>query len=417
MSFEEVSEWIADHQEAMVELQRELTARPALGPENGGAGEWEKARFLEDHLRRHGFETAEHFDCPDPRVPEGTRPNFLVTLPGKQDEPRAWVLTHLDVVPPGEKDADGSWRGWDSDPFALRRVGDVLVGRGVSDDQQAVVSSIFAARALRENGLTPAHTVKLVFVADEETGSNCGFLHILRAHAGIFSREDSILVPDWGEEDSSVIEVAEKSVLWLQFRVRGKQAHGSRPDLAVNTARAAAWLTYMLDEGLKAGFNRVDHLYDVPRSTFEPTMHQANVANVNTIPGEDVFCFDCRVLPQYGLDSVLAFANAQCRRADGLHGTTTEVSVRNRQDAPPPTPPDSAAVRKLKAAIQRVYGVEPRTTGIGGMTLASPLRERGLPAAVWMTCNQTGHQVNETCHIAHMVGDARVFAHVYLDES
>ena len=38
MSFEEVSKWIADHREGMVELQRELTARPALGPENGGAG-------------------------------------------------------------------------------------------------------------------------------------------------------------------------------------------------------------------------------------------------------------------------------------------------------------------------------------------------------------------------------------------
>lgn len=328
-----------------------------------------------------------------------------------------WVLAHLDVVPPGEKGADGSWKGWDSDPFVVRRIGDILVGRGVSDDQQAIVSAIFATRALSENGLEPAHTVKLLFVADEETGSRCGLVHVLRAHGSIFSAQDSILVPDWGKEDASLIEVAEKSVLWLECRIKGKQAHASRPDLGINTARAAAWLTYMLDEGLKASFSKVDHLYDVPRSTFEPTMRRANVPNINTIPAEDVFCFDCRVLPHYSLDSVMAFVHAQCRRADGLHGTTTEVAVRNRQDAPPPTPADSPAVRKLRTAIHKVYGVEPSTTGIGGMTLASPLRERGLPAAVWMTCAPTGHQVNESCHIGHMVGDARVFAHVYLDGS
>jgi succinyl-diaminopimelate desuccinylase len=415
MSFDRVKAWIEARAEEMVELQQELTSRPAIGPENGGDGEWEKARFLEDYLRRHGLQEVRHYDCPDERVSEGTRPNMAVTVPGRREGPRLWVLTHLDVVPPGEQLPDGSWKGWDSDPFTVRRVGDMIVGRGVSDNQQALVSSVFAARALVENELKPANPVGLLFASDEETGSRYGLFHVLGEHGQEFSREDGVIVPDWGQPDGAAIEIAEKSVLWLDFRITGHQAHGSRPDLGVNAFRAGAWLVQMLDEGLKEAFDKVDHLYDVPASSFEPTAHKATVPNVNTIPPEDAFCFDCRVLPHYGLDAVLAFVNAQCRRVDGMFGTETEATVRNRQDAPPSTSPNAPVVELLAEAIRTVRDVEPTTVGIGGMTVAAPFREKGFPAAVWMTSTQTAHQVNEVCQIGDMVADAQVFACAFLN--
>jgi succinyl-diaminopimelate desuccinylase len=377
MDFGTVSEWLEGCREEMVDLQRELTARPAIGPDNDG--------------------------------------NFTVTLPGDAEEPHIWVLTHMDIVPPGERGPDGSWKGWDSDPFKLQRAGDLIVGRGVSDNHQSIVSSVFAARALLENGIRPPHTVKLLFVSDEETGSHCGLMHLLDQHASMFAPEDAILVPDGGNEDGSMIEIAEKSVLWLEFRLQGRQAHGSRPDLGVNACRAAAWLIRELDEGLRQRFDKSDHLFDLSRSTFEPTLRRANVPNINTIPAEDVFCFDCRVLPAYSLDSVLAFVEAQCRRADGLHGTTTQMTIRNRADAPPPTLADAAPVRLLEPAIREVYGVEPKTMGIGGLTVASPFRAKGFQAAVWMTSRGVAHQVNESCSIDSLVGDARVLAHVSMN--
>jgi len=416
MDFEKVHDWISAHAEQMVELQAELTSRPAIAPENGGKGEWEKARFLEGWLREHGLDRITHYDFADERVPEGTRPNLVVELPGGRDKPCVWVCTHMDVVPPGQQNADGSWEGWESDPFTLRRAGDMIVGRGVADDQQALVSSAFAALALVETGLRPAHTVRLAFVSDEETGNRYGLGGLLHEHGRMFTPEDVIIVPDGGNEDGSMIEVAEKSVLWLEFRVVGKQSHGSRPDVGINAFRAAAWLVNQLDEGFKLHFDKVDHLYEPPASTFEPTLHKANVPNVNTIPGEDVFCFDCRVLPAYGLDSVLDFVRAQCRRADGRFGTTTELTVRHRSDAAPATSPDHTVVRALESAIKEVTGVDPKPMGIGGMTFASLFRARGLPAAVWMTTSGTAHQANEVCSVAHMVSDASVFAHVYMND-
>jgi len=416
MDLENVGRWIADQEDAMVALQSELTARPALGPENDGDGEWEKARFLENYMRERGLNQIDHYDAPDARVPEGTRPNFVLTVPGRNEEPCVWVLTHLDVVPPGDRMPDGTWRGWESDPYTVRRAGHLIVGRGVVDDQQPMVSSIFALLALAEFGVKPAHTVKLLFVSDEETNSEYGLRYVLRHHRGMFSAEDAIIVPDAGNESGTMIEVAEKSLLWLEFRVRGRQGHASQPDASVNAFRAASQLVGLLDKGLHERFDRVDHLFQPTRSTFEPTLHKANVPNVNTIPAEDVFCFDCRVLPTYDLDSVYDFVLARCRQIDARLGTTTEVHMRARQDAPPATPPDAPVVKLLTPAVKDVYNVTPQTMGIGGQTVASPFREQGLPAAVWMTTMPSAHQANEVCAIAHMVGDSQVFARVFRTE-
>ena len=243
-----------------------------------------------------------------------------------------------------------------------------------------------------------------------------GCRYVLHEHRELFSEKDIIIAPDGGNPDGTMIEVAEKSIIWLEFRVRGKQAHGSRPDLGVNAFRAASTLVSRLDERLHRRFNETDRLFEPPVSTFEPTLHAANVPNVNTIPGEDIFCFDCRVLPRYDLQELIHYVEAECRSLDGHFGTETDVVVRNRFPAAPGTSPTSTVVRLLEPAINAVYGVQPRTMGIGGQTVAAFFRNEGLPAAVWMTASETAHQVNESCSVANMVGDARVFAHVYLSE-
>jgi len=416
MGFEEVSDWIEQRADEMVRLQAELTRRPALGPQNGGEGEWEKARYLENYLTERGFSPLAHYDAPDDRVAEGTRPNLALELPGAAERPRIWVMTHLDVVPAGERAPDGTWKGWDSDPFTVRREGDKLYGRGVEDNQQAIVASIFAARALKELRIQPPRTVVLLMVSDEETGSNCGLKYVLNEYPNLFSPDDIIIVPDGGNRDGSMIEIAEKSMLWLRFSVQGRQAHGSMPHLAINAFRAASHLVCRLDEGLKARFEGHESLYDPPSSTFEPTLHEANVPNINTIPGEECFCFDCRVLPEFGLDEVLNYVRDECARLDRQFGTRTTLSVQQRLDAPPPTAADAPVVSMIRSAVARVYGVEGKPRGIGGGTVAAFFREKGLPAAVWSRCNHTAHQANEYCRISNMTGDAKVFADIFLGD-
>jgi succinyl-diaminopimelate desuccinylase len=54
--------------------------------------------------------------------------------------------------------------------------------------------------------------------------------------------------------------------------------------------------------------------------------------------------------------------------------------------------------------------------GIGGGTVAALFRKKGFPAAVWSHCNHTAHQANEHCRISDIVGDAAVFANIFLQQ-
>ena len=69
--------------------------------------------------------------------------------------------------------------------------------------------------------------------------------------------DDLIVVPDAGNEEGTMIEVAEKSMLWIRFILKGKQCHESTPGKGKNSLFGAASLIVALDQ-LKARFNLSD---------------------------------------------------------------------------------------------------------------------------------------------------------------
>jgi succinyl-diaminopimelate desuccinylase len=406
-NFRLIFERIGAYRQEMTDLQRELVSRNAVGPDQGGPGEGEKAAFLTDLLRSWGLQV-DDFPAPDARVAGGRRPNLVARLPGARPE-KVWVLSHLDVVPPG---AAGLWH---SDPFTLRVDGDRLYGRGTEDNHHGIVTSLMAVKAFLDLKLRPGRSVALALVSDEETGSLKGLGHLIKAQRQLFSEQDLIIVPDAGSPDSTLIEVAEKSILWLKLTLTGKQGHASRPGHANNTLRACAHVIVAL-EALRAEFPRQNPLFRPPESTFEPTRKDANVPNINTIPGRDVFYLDCRVLPDYDLAGVKARITEIAREAAGRFGVSLTVEPVQELPSAPPTDPEAPVVQALKKAIREVYGREAAPRGIGGGTVAAFFRQAGLPAAVWMTVSDTAHQPNEFCLLSNLLGDARVLAHVFLGE-
>jgi succinyl-diaminopimelate desuccinylase len=399
---------VEEKRSQIIEMQRDLTAVPALAPQNGGTGEWEKSQVLTRWLSKLGLGTCESIPVPDPRVPRGERPNLLLTLPGRAADRSFWIMSHLDIVPPGEATL------WESDPYALVVKGDRLIGRGVEDNQQGLVSSVIAALCVKEAGLLPSRTVKLLFVADEETGSEFGIQALVKK-PGLFNRQDEALVPDGGSADGTQIEIAEKSILWLRFRVRGKQCHASTPQKGINAFEAGSHLVVRLG-ALAERFPSRDQLFDPPLSTFTPTKKEANVPNINTLPGEDVFHLDCRVLPRENLDEVMSEIRSIC---DGIQRDfAVGVDIQQVQRASsPPTSADSPIVSSLKRSIRDVYGVEGRTVGIGGGTVGAFLRKEGIPTVVWGKIEEAAHQPNEYCLLGNLMGDALVMAQLMLGES
>lgn len=394
---------INGYRDAMIALEAELVRRPAMGPENGGDGEFERAEFLVDYLKKQGFAEPQVYKVPDKRVSAGYRPNVAVKIPGKNKAKTLWFMAHIDVVPAGDLGM------WNSDPFEMKIEGDKLIGRGVEDNQQGLVSALFAMKAFIDLDVTPPVNLGLLLVADEETGSTYGIGAVVKMFPDIFGPNDEFLVPDAGVSDATMVEVAEKSILWLKVTTKGKQCHASTPDQGINAFRAASKLVTMLD-GLHAKFDEKDPVFDPPISTFEPTKKEANVENVNTIPGVDVFFLDCRVLPGTRLDEVKAAVRRMADQVESDFGVSVELEAVQREDAAPPTSVDARIVQVLMDGVREVYKVEPKAQGIGGGTVAAFLRRHGYAAVVWSRMDDLAHQPNEYCLISNMVNDARVMA-------
>ncbi|MBW2117849.1 MAG: M20 family metallo-hydrolase [Deltaproteobacteria bacterium] len=404
-----VFESIDGLRDEVIKLERELTSRVALGPENGGSGEHEKAAFIKGLLMELNPDVIEEIKAPDERAQDGYRPNLIASWGSSRTEPTVWVLSHSDIVPPGDMGL------WENDPYQVKVDGDRVIGRGVEDNQHGFVSPYLALKAVLESGRKLKMPVGLAVVADEETGSDYGLSYLLKLHGDLFKEQDLIIVPDGGNEEGTMIEVAEKSMLWIKFTVTGKQCHASTPDKGKNSLFGAAKLIVALEK-LKEKFNIADELFKPPLSTFEPTKMEANVPNINTIPGRNVFYVDCRVLTKYAVDEILDAAKEIAAGIGTELGLQIDVEPVYRQDATRPTSSDAPVVKALAGAIMRVTGKEAKPMGIGGGTVAAFFRRAGLNAAVWCTVSDTAHQPNEYCLISNILTDAKIFACLYLHE-
>lgn len=366
-----------------------------------------KALYLEGLLRELGVTDILRIDAPDPRVPDGVRPNVVARIPGASPR-RLWILGHMDVVPPGELSY------WKTDPWKVVVDGDKIRGRGVEDNQQAIVCGLLIAQELKAQGITPDLSLGLIFVSDEETSSRYGIHYILKTHADLFGPDDFVVVPITAWPDGSSIEISEKGQLWMRVEVLGHQCHASRPQEGRNSLVAAADMILHVRD-LESIYAQVDPLFQPPCCTFVPTRHEENVPNINSLPGKDVFYIDCRILPGISHDDVLASAREIMEAVAERHGVTVDITTVTNAPASPATPPDSEVVLRLSAGIREIYGIEPHCDGSGGGTVAVGFRDMGIPAAVWASVVPTYHLANEYSLISRTIGDAQVLARMLFD--
>ncbi|MCX6651682.1 MAG: M20 family metallo-hydrolase [Methanomassiliicoccales archaeon] len=402
-SLEQLLSNVGSHREEMVGALSDMIRIPAIGPENGGSGELERARFLRDILEHSKFDDVEMYDALDERVRLRLRPNIVARRRGKTDQ-TIWIVAHMDTVPPGDLNV------WNTPPFSPRLVDGKLYGLGTEDNGQALIAGLFAAEALMNMDVELERGIGMVLVADEEAGNEKGIKFLLQE--GVFKKGDIMFVPDHGTPRGDEVEIAEKHILWLKFTVTGKQVHASRPDLGINAMRMGSELIVFLQDFLQRKYSERDALFTPDRCTFEPTKRLQTVGNVNTIPGEDVFYFDCRILPRYDVDTVISDITAVIGIFEQKTGTQIKVEPVQLTRSGPPSDIEGEGMKALKWAVQKVRGVEPKPVGIGGGTCANFFRLAGMDAYVWQTIEELAHQPNEYCVIDNMVSDAKVFATV-----
>ena len=409
LSFENLASRIDQLKGYILDLQKNMTKRVAIAPPEGD-GEFEKAAYLEEQLRGLKFDEVQRFEVPDDRVSKKVRPSLMAKYYGIDKSRTLWLLTHMDVVPAGDLTA------WKTPPFEIveDKDGDTIYGRGVEDNQQAIAAAFALAKALMEAKERPPVNLGVMILADEEVGSTYGLNYLLEHNRDIFGPNDLCIVQDMGDPLGCEVEVAEKSVYWAKFTTLGKQCHSSMPDDGVNANVAAMDLLLRLYKKLAERFPKKDELFNPAASTFVPTKREANVPNVNSVPGKDVSYLDCRLLPCYQFSDLEQVIKQEIAAVEKEYSVQIQLEWANAASSKA-TDPKHPLVQNYIRAVEKVHKTKTKVIGVGGGTFAAEVRNLGLPAVVSGRTYNNPHNPNEKASLQWMLDDAKVALDVLLN--
>ena len=399
MSLDKILKQIDDSKDDIIKDLMDMIRIPAIGPANGGIGEGRRADFLMSILK--GFDDIERIDVDDTDYPGVKRPSILALKRGKRNG-TVWIIAHIDTVLPGNLQ---DWKK--CPPYEPIYEDGKVYGLGAEDNGQAVIASIYASRFF-ENGTLNGRSIGIALVSDEETTSEMGIGYLVRN--GYFTEDDVILVPDWGSPGSSMVDVAEKHLLWVKVSVKGKQTHGSTPNKGLNAYRIGARFLTELVGGLEKRYSKENMLFKPLVSTFEPTKCSPTVGNVNTIPGYYEFWMDCRIIPDYDPNEILEYMRSFALSFSEETGAIITVNKEQLTISGQASSTDTEEYRLFRDSIREVTGIDVQAAGIGGGTCANFFRLKGLNAYVWESEGGSLHQPNEFVRIDNIITDAKVYA-------
>jgi acetylornithine deacetylase len=173
------------------------------------------------------------------------RPNVVGIWPAGGSGGRSLVLnSHVDVVSPEPVSH------WSYDPWGAQIVGDRMYGRGACDMKSGVSAMVYAVRAIQATGIRLKGDVILQSVIEEECTGNGALACLERGFTG-----DGCLIP---EPSYGKALVAQVGVLWGRIKVRGRAAHVSGANRAINAIEKTYVLIQAMRE-LEAQLNRQKH--------------------------------------------------------------------------------------------------------------------------------------------------------------
>lgn len=349
---------------------------------------------------RAGVAPAPHLLSPD-------RFQVLATTPG--DGGLHLLLNgHMDVVPAEASEL------WTSPPFAPRRDGDRLHGRGAADMKSGFAVGTLALRALRDVAPNAFASRRLGFLAvvEEECTGN-GTLRSIVEH-GVTAPEVVLLEPT----DLDLL-VGGVGVLWTTVRIVSAAGHAYAAEAATN----AVDLGMRLVDGLRRWSATVAR--DEPEPSVAPGQNPYAV-NLGKLQAGDwtssapvTATFDLRI----GFPRGWSPAEAE-RKVRAAIAAIAEAE--NFPVAPEVTLTgfrargyliDSTAplVRDLAAAHMDAHGVTPKTYSLGSTTDARVyLNDFGIPAVCFGAVGHRLHGVDEYVELPSIVAAARTLARFLL---
>ena len=347
------------------------------------------------------------------------------------------VLVHLDVVPAGE--------GWQHSPFKARLIDGKLYARGAADNKGPAIASLYAMKALLDEGYEPPCRIRLIIGLNEESGFGCmehykaveeipvaGFVPdaafpAVYAEKGILGvtyqmkrqkldQRIQLISMQGGEATNMVPQVCRytfqiDSDKRIDFEVEGKAAHASRPELGDNAivnalhkiiAEYPNWQDPLADL-TKKYFN--NHIYgeDFGLACSDDSGNLTlNVGKIAVNESEVTLAIDIRYpVTKSGTDILEKLDNklAEFDFVRKLHTDSLPLNLGK----------DSQLVTTVMNVYNQAMGSDEQAVAMGGGTYARAIPNVLAFGARFPDTPDVMHQVNEYVELNHLYAASYIY--------
>ncbi len=322
------------------EITQLLSELIKIDTTNPPGNETSAAKFLAKYLEDEGLKCEVVESAPG-------RGSVITRIRGKGNGSSLLLLSHLDVVPANPRE-------WSVPPFSGLVKDGFVWGRGSLDCKSLVAIEAVVMKLLKKEGFIPKGDVIFAATADEEKGGKYGVGWLVKNYPEkiradyVINEGGGFSIPVDGKQIFTV-QTAEKGVMWLKIKAKGRPGHGSIPGAADNAVlrmakvaeilgsyrskvrvvpavkqmieglareRGIMWRAFskllinpkladsVLDRIAKDEPATAEFLRAMLRNTIAPTIIRGGVKE-NIIPSECEAVFDCRILPGETKDSLL----------------------------------------------------------------------------------------------------------------
>jgi len=395
----------------LCQLLQDLVRIPTINPP--GARYSEMVDFLADLSATLGLEVEKH---------QVEVADAVQVVPHANDYPRFNLITkwdvgakktihfnsHYDVVPAGD--------GWSRSPFEPWIDGDWLYGRGSDDMKDSIAATLFAIRALKENGLSPTHNIECSFTCDEEIGGDLGTGQIVKK--GLINADYMVNCEGGSKQE---IGCGHNGIVWGKVVIHGKPAHGSRPHSGINAFEKMAELVQLMKEKLSAQLVEPDRVFVTPsQAKRKPTINLGGVfhgptsGKVNTVPDQACFSFDRRVTPNENIKVVSAEIQALIKEAND---TIPDLKAKLKLDlaiSPCHIPVNNSFLKSFQKIVRQNIGEATSFQTTSGFTDLHFLVENGNPGLGYGPWGQNAHGIDERVSISSLIQTTKIYADLML---
>lgn len=350
---------------AVLQLTRDLIARPSVTPDDQGCQDLLAAR-----LRAAGFtcETLAYGDVKNLWARRGDAGPLLV------------FAGHTDVVPTGPVER------WDSPPFAPTERDGNLYGRGAADMKSSIAAFVVAAEEFV--AAHPGHTgsIGLLITADEEGPSVDGTVKVCQALSARGEQLDYCIVGEPTSVDrlGDTVKNGRRGSLSGRLTVKGRQGHVAYPHLARNPIHLLApALVELTTQEWDAGNEYF------PATTFQISNLHSGTGATNVVPGTAVLDFNFRFSTASTPESLKARVAAILERHGLDYGLDWTLG------GEPFLTPKGGLSKALEQAILDETGIATQLSTTGGTSDGRFIAKICKQVIEFGPINASIHQVNE----------------------